>query len=69
MQNNFAKMLADKMKVGPMPGGIRKTSGASDHNSKPQRIIEKKVDVVNLIQGQEFKRTNKKKPTRIKFTG
>ena len=69
IQNNFAKMLADKMKVGPMPGGIGKTNGASDHNSKPQIIIEKKVDVVNLIQGQEFKRTNKKKPTRIKFTG
>ena len=68
MVNNFAKMLGDKMKFGPMPGAMRKTVGNIDYNPKPQIIIEKKVDVVNLIQGQQFKRTNKKKPTRKMFT-
>ena len=66
MPNNFAKMLADKMKFGP-PGGVRKSSRGSDHSIKQQIITEKKPDVVNLIQSQEFKRTNKKKPTRKMF--
>ena len=66
-QNNFAKMLADKMKFNPMGAGLRKTSGGIDHSSKPPLIIEKKVDVVNLIEGQPFKRKTKKKPTRKMF--
>ena len=67
MANNFSKMLADKMKFAPMPGAMKKASGNIDNNAKPQIIIEKKVDVVNLIQTQQFKRTNKKKPTRKMF--
>ena len=68
MPNNFAKMLADKMKFGPMGGGgLRKASGGIDYNSKPSNIIEKKVDVVNLIEGQPFKRKTKRKPTRKAF--
>ena len=67
MANNFSKMLADKMKFGPMPGVMKKRSGSINNNAKPQIIIEKKVDVVNLIQTQQFKRTNKKKPTRKMF--
>ena len=66
MPNNFAKMLADKMKFGP-PGGARKSSRGSDHSIKQQIIAEKKPDVINLIQSQEFKRTNKKKPTTKMF--
>ena len=66
-QNNFAKMLADKMKFNPMGAGLRKASGGIDHSSKPPLIIEKKVDVVNLIEGQPFKRKTKKKPTRKMF--
>ena len=66
--NNFAKMLADKMKFGPMGGGgLRKASGGIDYNSKPSIIVEKKVDVVNLIEGQPFKRKTKRKPTRKTF--
>ena len=67
IQNNFSKTLADKMKFGPMPGGLRKVSGGIDYNPKPQIIIEKKIDVVNLIGDQPFKRKNKKKPTRKTF--
>ena len=66
--NNFAKMLADKMKFGPMGAApLRKPGGGVDNNTKPTLIIEKKVDVVNLIEGQPFKRKTKKKPTRIMF--
>ena len=60
-------MLADKMKFNPMGAGLRKTSGGIDHSSKPPLIIEKKVDVVNLIEGQPFKRKTKRKPTRKMF--
>ena len=63
IQNNFSKMLADKMKFSDE---YRKTIGI-DNNLKPKIIIEKKVDVVNLIEGQPFKRKNKKKPTRKMF--
>ena len=63
IQNNFSKMLADKMKFSDE---YRKTIGI-DNNLKPKIIIEKKVDVVNLIEGQPFKRKTKKKPTRKMF--
>ena len=62
---NFSKMLADKMKIAPMGAGMRKTSGNEYISKLP--ILEKKVDVVNLIEGQPFKRKNKRKPTRKKF--
>ena len=63
---NFSKMLADKMKIAPPGAGMRKTSGGNEYISKLP-ILEKKVDVVNLIEGQPFKRKNKKKPTRKMF--
>ena len=68
MPNNFAKILADKMKFGPMVGGgKRKSIGGIDYNSKPSIVIEKKVDVAKLIEGQPFKRKKKRKPTRKAF--
>ena len=66
MAGNFSKMLADKMKMGPMGGGLRKSSQGNDYNSKLP-ILHKKVDVINLIEEQPFKRKNKKKPTRKMF--
>ena len=68
MPNNFAKMLADKMKFAPMGGpGPKKSNVGIDNNIKPKVIIEKKVDVANLIEGQPFKRESKRKPTRKIF--
>ena len=68
MPNNFAKMLADKMKFAPMGGpGPKKSNVGIDNNIKPKIIIEKKVDVANLIEGQPFKRESKRKPTRKIF--
>ena len=66
--NNFAKTLADKMKVAPIGGlGPKKVNGSIDNNSKPSIIIEKKVDIINLIEDQPFKKESKKKPKRKKF--
>ena len=68
MPNNFAKMLADKMKFTPMGGaGHKKSNVGIDNNIKPKIIIEKKVDVTNLIEGQPFNKESKKKPKRKIF--
>ena len=65
MGGNFAKMLADKLKM--PPGGMRKPGGDSANDSKPP-IVENNVDVVKLIEEQPFKgRSNKRKPTRKVF--
>ena len=67
MGGNFAKMLADKLKVAP-PGGMKKGAGAKrDSISKPP-IIEKNVDMVKLLEEQPIHtRKDKKKPTRKVF--
>ena len=66
MGGNFAKMLADKLKV-PPPGGKKGGGGTRQSVSKPP-AIEKNVDVVKLLQEQPFKRRkDKKKPTRKVF--
>ena len=66
--NNFAKTLADKMKFAPIGGaGPKRVNGSIDNNSKPSIIIEKKVDIINLIEDQPFTKESKKKPKRKKF--
>ena len=67
MGGNFAKMLADKLKMAP-PGGMKKGAGAKrDSISKPP-VIEKNVDVTKLLEEQPFQgRKDKKKPTRKVF--
>ena len=68
MGGNFAKMLADKLKVAP-PGGTKKGAGGAkrDSISKPP-IIEKNVDMVKLLEEQPIHtRKDKKKPTRKVF--
>ena len=67
MAGNFAKMLADKLKMAP-PGGMKKGSGVKrDSVSKPP-VIEKNVDAIKLLEEQPFQgRKDKKKPTRKVF--
>ena len=67
MGGNFAKMLADKLKMAP-PGGMKKGAGAKrDSISKPP-VIEKNVDMTKLLEEQPFQgRKDKKKPTRKIF--
>jgi myosin heavy subunit len=67
MGGNFAKMLADKLKMAP-PGGMKKGAGVKrDSISKPP-VIEKNVDVTKLLEEQPFQgRKDKKKPTRKVF--
>jgi hypothetical protein len=67
MGGNFAKMLANKLKVAP-PGG-KKVGFAPKRGSitKPP-IIEKNVDMVELLENQPFKgRKGRKKPTKKLF--
>ena len=67
MGGNFAKMLANKLKVAP-PGG-KKVGFAPKRGSisKPP-IIEKNVNMAELLENQPFQgRKGKKKPTRKVF--
>ena len=67
MGGNFAKMLADKLKMPPPPGGMKKGAGARESMSKPP-VIENNVNVAKLLEEQPFKgRKDKKKPTRKVF--
>ena len=67
MGGNFAKMLANKLKAAP-PGG--KKVGSANKNSvipKPP-IIERNVDMAELLVNQPFKeRKGRKKPAKIIF--
>ena len=65
---NFAKMLADKLKMAP-PGGMKKGAGGAkrDSISKPP-VIDKNVDMAKLLVDQPFQgRKDKRKPTRKVF--
>ena len=66
MGGNFAKMLADKLKVAP-PGAKRPgPAGGRQSISKP--VVENNVNVVQLLEEQPFKgRRDKRKPTRKVF--
>ncbi len=69
MGGNFAKMLADKLKM--PPGGMKKGGGGGgggrEAASKPP-IIQDNVDVVKLLEEQPFQgRAKKRKPTRKVF--
>ena len=68
MGGNFAKMLADKLKM--PPGGMKKGGGGGggrDAASKPP-IMQNNVDMAKLIEEQPFqRRVNKRKPTRKVF--
>ena len=67
MGGNFAKMLADKLKMAP-PGGNKKVGfNGPKRDSKPP-VIENTVDVEKLIEQKPFKgRGQKRKPTRKFF--
>jgi len=65
---NFAKMLADKLKL-PFGGGMRKSGEGPkrDSSSKPP-AIQNNVDVTTLIEQKPFKgRSEKRKPTKKVF--
>jgi len=66
---NFAKMLADKLKM-PPGGGMRKVGidpSKRDSQSKPP-AIQSNVDVTKLIEQKPFKgRSEKRKPTKKVF--
>ena len=69
MGGNFAKMLADKLKMPPGGGGMgmRKNDGGRNSVSKPP-IVEKNVNIVQLIEEQPFNvKKIKKKPTKKVF--
>ena len=68
MGGNFAKMLADKLKMPPGGGmGMGMKKGQRNSVSKPP-IIENNVNVVQLLEEQPFKgRRDKRKPTRKVF--
>ena len=68
MQGNFAKMLADKLKMAP-PGAKRggPPVGGRQSVSKPP-VIDRDTDVVKLLEDQPFQgRRDKRKPTRKVF--
>ena len=66
MGGNFAKMLADKLKMAPP--GMKKGAGASKEPPSQPPIIEKNVDVVKLLEEQPIQiRKDKRKPTRKVF--
>ena len=68
MGGNFAKMLADKLKM--PPGGMKKGGGGGggrDVASKPP-IMQNNVDMAKLLEEQPFQgRVNKRKPKRKVF--
>ena len=69
MGGNFAKMLADKLKMPPGGGGMgmKKNDGGRNSVSKPP-IVEKNVNIVQLIEEQPFNvKKIKKKPTKKVF--
>ncbi len=68
MGGNFAKMLADKLKMPPGGGmGMKKNDGGRNSVSKPP-IVEKNVNVVQLLEEQPFNvKKIKKKPTKKVF--
>jgi len=66
MQGNFAKMLADKLKM--PPGGMRKVNIESPKRESNPPIIQNNVDVSKLLEDQPFKgRAARRKPTRKVF--
>ena len=72
MGGNFAKMLADKIKMPPGGGigmgmGMKKGAGQRNSVSKPP-VIENNKNVMQLLEEQPFKgRKDKRKPTRKVF--
>ena len=66
MQGNFAKMLADKLKM--PPGGMKKVNIDAPKRESNPRIIQNNVDVSKLIEQKPFKgRAARRKPTRKVF--
>ena len=67
MGGNFAKMLANKLKVAP-PGGKKVGFAPKRGSTSKPPIIEKNVDMVELLEHQPFKeRKGRKKPTKKLF--
>ena len=67
MGGNFAKMLADKLKMAP-PGMKKGAGGAKRESISKPPVIEKNVDMTKLLEEQPFQgRKDKKKPTRKVF--
>ena len=67
MGGNFAKMLADKLKMPPGGGMGMMGMGGPKKNDKPP-IVEKNVDVAQLIEEKPFVgRSAKRKPTKKVF--
>jgi len=67
MGGNFAKMLANKLKVAP-PGGKKVGFAPKRGSTSKPPIIEKNVDMVELLENQPFKeRKGRKKPTKKLF--
>ena len=66
MGGNFAKMLADKLKMAP-PGGPKKGgAGIKQQTSKP--VMEHNVDMVKLLEEVPLEdRVRKRKPSRKVF--
>ncbi len=66
MGGNFAKMLADKLKM-PPGGGMGMMGMGPKKNDKPP-VVEKNVNVQQLLEEQPFVgRKNKRKPTKKVF--
>ena len=66
MQGNFAKMLADKLKM--PPGGMRKVNIDAPKRESNPPIMENKVNVSELIEQKPFKgRAARRKPTKKVF--
>ena len=67
MGGNFAKMLADKLKMAPP--GMKKGGGGNKGEANPKPpVIEKNVDMAKLLEEQPFQgRKDKRKPTRKVF--
>ena len=66
MGGNFAKMLADKLKM-PPGGGRKVVVGGKQSATKPP-VIERNVDMVKLLEETPFdERARKRKPSRRVF--
>ena len=65
---NFAKMLADKLKLAPGGGMKKGVFDFSKRDSKSKPVMQNNLDVTNLIEQQPFKgRSRKRKPTKKVF--